>query len=76
MLFPPLQASNQKPMIFVGKVISRRPTYAFIESEGYPRFICRTSKYQGLILKEGMKVAFEVGFSPKGAAALEPCEVT
>jgi tetratricopeptide (TPR) repeat protein len=62
------------PLTLAGKVMRRKPTYSLIEVEGYPPFLCHSSKYKGLSLKEGMKVSFNVGFSPKGPTALEPRE--
>ena len=53
----------------------RKPSFSLIESEGYPTFFCHSSKYKGLVLKEGMRVSFKVGFSPRGATALEPKEL-
>lgn len=66
------QASHGRPMTLIGKVIVRRPTYSRIEAEGYPSFFCHSSRYKGLALKEGMRIAFEVAFSPRGAVALDP----
>lgn len=63
-----------QPLVFVGKVIVRRPAYSLIESEGYPPFFCHSSKYRGLALKDGMRVSFSVAFTPRGPAALEPKE--
>jgi hypothetical protein len=74
--FQPQQPGTKQPMDFVGKVIVRKPSYSLIESEGYPPFFCHSSKYKGLALKEGMRVSFKLGFSPRGATALEPKELT
>jgi len=70
------EASTGQPLVFVGKVVARKPAYSLIESEGYPRFFCHSSKYKGLTLKDGMRVTFNVGFTPRGAAALEPREAS
>ena len=75
-VFQPRQPGTQQPMELIGEVLVRRPTYSLIESEGYPPFFCHSSKYRGLTLKEGMRLVFEVGFSPRGAAALDLREVT
>jgi len=73
--FQPKQPDSGLPLELVGKVTVRKPTYSLIESEGYPAFFCHSSKYKGLALKEGMRVSFKIGFSPKGASALEPKEL-
>ncbi|OIQ78647.1 beta-barrel assembly-enhancing protease [mine drainage metagenome] len=73
--FLPRQPGNGEPMELAGKVIVRKPAFSLIESEGYPPFFCHSSKYRGLALKEGMRVSFKIGFSPRGAAALEPKEI-
>ncbi len=59
----------------LGKVIVRRPSYSLIEVEGHPSYFCHSSMYKGLALKEGMQVSFRVGFTPRGANAIEPKEV-
>jgi len=73
--FEPQQPDTGQTLELTGKVIVRRPTYSLIESEGHPPFFCHSSKYKGLTLKEGMKLSFKVGFSPRGAMALYPKEV-
>jgi len=74
--FQPQQSGTAQPLELDGKVIVRKPAFSLIESEGYPPFFCHSSKYKGLALKEGMRVKFKVGFSPRGATALEPKELT
>ncbi len=74
-VFQPRQPSTGQPLKLIGKVIARRPTYSLIESEGYPPFFCHSSKYKGLTLKEGMRLSFKVGFSPRSAIALNPRKV-
>ena len=74
-LFHARDPSNEKPIEFQGKVVARKPSYSFIESEGYSPFFCHASKYKGVTLKEGMRVSFNIGFTPKGATALDPKEL-
>jgi tetratricopeptide (TPR) repeat protein len=69
------QPITGQPFELIGKVIVREATYSLVECEGYPPFFCHSSKYKGLTLRKGMRVSFKVGFSPRGAVALEPKEV-
>jgi tetratricopeptide (TPR) repeat protein len=55
-----------------GTVTSLRPGYAFIEANGYPRFLCPGSKFNGLVLSLGMRISFEPAFSARGAQASDP----
>lgn len=63
------------PIQLIGKVIVRKPTYSMIEVEGHPHYFCHSSMYRGLALKEGMPVSFKVGFTARGANAVEPTEI-
>ena len=73
--FQPQQPDSGRPIELIGKVLVRKPSFSLIESEGYPTFFCHSSKYKGLVLKEGNTSKFKVGFSPRGATALEPKEL-
>lgn len=74
--FIPRQHGTGKTIELTGKVFVRHPRYSLIESEGYPRFFCHSSKHKGLTLKDGMLLSFEVGFSASGATALNPKVIT
>lgn len=76
-VFRPRDPRTGDSIRLTGQVLVRRPTYSLIECEGYrPPFFCHSSKYRRLTLKEGMRLSFEVGFSPRGPVALDPTEVT
>jgi tetratricopeptide (TPR) repeat protein len=55
-----------------GKVTVVRPKYALLEVEGYPTFLCPSSKFGDMQFKVGMKVQFEVEFNAKGPVATKP----
>jgi tetratricopeptide (TPR) repeat protein len=74
-VFHAMDFESGQPLTLVGKVIVRKPSYSLIEAEGYPVFYCHSSKQKGLALRVGMRVSFSVGFSPRGANALEPREL-
>lgn len=52
-----------------GTVTAVKAGYAFIEVPGYPRFFCPGSKFGSIIMRRGMEVTFEPGFSARGAIA-------
>jgi hypothetical protein len=64
--------SGLDPFQLRGKVTVVQPKHVFIESEGYPRFFCSSSKFSGIQLKVGMPIQFDVVFSAKGAIATKP----
>ena len=49
-----------------------KSSYSLIEVEGYPKFLCHSSKYRGIQLKQGTVVRFAVEFSSNGAIADRP----
>ena len=59
-------------LILRGVVRVVKPGYAFVEVPGYPSFLCPGSRFGGLIMTPGLEVSFEVGFSARGAVALNP----
>jgi tetratricopeptide (TPR) repeat protein len=68
--FRPSDSLNRnKPLSLFGNIVTVRPGYAFIQVPGYPNFICPASKFGGLPIKPGLKVAFEPAFSARGAMA-------
>lgn len=60
------------PLKMNGKVIRVRAGYAFVEVPGYPMFLCPGSKFNGLVMRVGMKILFEPRFSAKGPLADKP----
>ncbi len=46
-----------------------------MESSNFPTLLCPGSKFNGLLLKEGMKISFEVTFCAKGVIADKPIAV-
>ena len=55
-----------------GKVVAVKAGYSFIESAGYPNFLCPGSKYSKLLMSKGLEISFEVAFSAKGPIANHP----
>ena len=74
--FRPINYQTGAPIQLTGKVIIRKPTYSILEVEGHPHYFCHASMYGKLVLKVGMRVSFEIGFSARGANALDPHEVS
>lgn len=70
--YRPKRKCVNDPYELEGKILIVKPGYSLIEVEGYPKFLCLSSKYAGLQLKPGMKVQFAVEFSAKGAIADRP----
>ncbi len=65
-----------KPYAVLGKVISVKKGYAFIEITGYPdNIICPGSKWGVKVLKSEMEVKCELAFSAKGPVAVQPQEI-
>ncbi len=52
-----------------GEVVSVRASYAFVQPPGYPAFFCRGSKFGGLLMRRGLRVAFTAAFSARGPVA-------
>jgi hypothetical protein len=55
-----------------GKVIAAKPSYSLIEVEGFPNFLCPTSKSGGKRLRRNLRVKFSIEFSAKGPVADRP----
>lgn len=60
------------PYTLEGRVLVVKPAYSLIEVDGYPKFLCHSSKYAGVQLRRDMKVRFQVEFSANGAIADRP----
>jgi tetratricopeptide (TPR) repeat protein len=50
-----------------GKVAALKVGYAFIDAPGYQSFFCHASNFAGLLMRPGLPVRFEPGFSARGA---------
>jgi hypothetical protein len=70
--FRPSKSGTEDPYTFIGRVLAVKPRYSLIEVQGYPTFLCHSSKYAGTQLKRGMTVNFQVEFSANGAIAHRP----
>ena len=71
--FTPINLDDpDTPLTLEGTVIALRPGYAFVESKGYPKFLCPGSKFNGLVISKGMHIAFRPAFSARGAQATDP----
>lgn len=71
--FRPINFScDSMPLSLEGKVVRVKIGFSFIESAGYPDFLCPGSKYKGVILQEGLKITFEPAFCAKGPIADHP----
>lgn len=71
--FRPINFENDsEPVRFNGTVTSVKAQYAFIESPGFPPFICPGSKFASLILEKNLRVSFEPAFSAKSPIADRP----
>jgi tetratricopeptide (TPR) repeat protein len=68
--FIPRKTGTNNSFELKGKVIIRKSTYSLIESPGFQPFFCHASKYRGLTLSEDMELYFNIGFSPRGAVAI------
>ena len=62
-----------KQAFITGEVRSVQNGYSILDSKGYTTIICPASKYNSLVLVEGMNLKFQLAFSAKGALAIEPC---
>ena len=63
---------HSKPLILTGKVAVVKAGFSLLDVPEYPRLLCPGSKYRGLIMSEGLKVAVELGFSAKSPIAQFP----
>lgn len=68
--FRPRDPLTKQPVSLDGKIIRVAAGYALVESPGYPKFFVRGSKIEGLVLRVGLRVSFQVGFCARGAVAL------
>ena len=69
---PPDPKNVQEPIRVIGTVKALKAGYAIVESDVYPRLICPGSKFGGVIMKPGLKVSFELGFTAKGPVLDRP----
>jgi hypothetical protein len=47
-----------------------------IETEGFPNFVCKGTKYNGIIMEVGLKLSFEPAFSAVGPIAINPIRIS
>lgn len=69
--FKPFNLNNFEEIRMYGVVKKVKPGCAIIDVEEYPEFMCPGSKYNGIVMEEGMKVSFTPAFTPKGRIAQE-----
>jgi len=69
---PPNFENLSEPLRMNGKVIAVKAQYAFIDSPGFPTFLCPGSKFGGLLLEKNQNISFEPAFSAKGPIADKP----
>src|SRR5690606_252293 len=72
---PPDPSNPEEPLRIQGKVAVVKKGYAFIESSGYPRFLCPGSKYGGIIMQPGLEITFEPAFTARGSVSHKPMVV-
>jgi tetratricopeptide (TPR) repeat protein len=70
--FKPLKPATRDPYVLTGRVLVVKPRYSLIEVQGYPKFLCHSSKYGGVQLKHGITVSFQIQFSANGVIADHP----
>ncbi len=69
---PGMAGSPTTAVRLVGIVSSVKAGYAWINVDGYPPCFCPGSKYHGIIMKQGLRIEFRLGFNARGSVALEP----
>jgi len=57
------------PLRLEGEVVTVRASYAWVQAPGFPAFYCRGSKFGGLLMRRGLRVAFSAAFTAKGPVA-------
>jgi tetratricopeptide (TPR) repeat protein len=70
--FKAVKPGTRNPYVLTGRVLVVKPRYSLIEVQGYPKFLCHSSKYAGIQLKRDMAVNFQIEFSANGAIADHP----
>lgn len=71
--FQPRDPKNPKAVLRLkGEVKTVRAGYSILLPDSYPEFLCPGSKYNGLIMKTGLRVSFEPAFTAKRRIALNP----
>lgn len=70
--WPPDPENPQNSIRLKGKVVTVQKGHALVEVPGMPRFLCPGSKFYGLVMKEGLNITFEPGFSPRNRIADKP----
>ncbi|MCI0713775.1 MAG: tetratricopeptide repeat protein [Chloroflexi bacterium] len=58
-----------------GKVVVVKAGYALVDVPDYPRIICPGSKFDGLVMREGMNIEFDIGFNARGPLVFHPTQI-
>jgi len=69
---PPDPKDTKKKLRITGVVKKVKAGYSFIQTNEYPEFLCPGSNYGSIIMNEGLKISFELAFTPKGIIVDEP----
>ncbi len=69
---PPNTNDLSKPLRLKGQVVNVLSSYCFVESRDYARFFCPGTKYNGIMMKQGLEITFEPAFTAKGSVANDP----
>jgi tetratricopeptide (TPR) repeat protein len=64
------QDDPQTALTINGTVASVKKGFAFIDFPGYPNVFCPGVHWNKLFLEKGIKITFELGFSPRGPMAM------
>jgi hypothetical protein len=67
--FRPRDPDSKEPLTIVGRVVTVKPGYVFIQNDLYPDFISKTTRIGKTILQKGTRVRFEPTFSARGPFA-------
>jgi tetratricopeptide (TPR) repeat protein len=74
--FRPKDPTGGGQLHMIGTVAAMYPGYCFINSPPHPKFICPSSKFGGVALREGDKVDVTVSFSARGALGYYPTKLS
>ena len=69
---PPDLGNADSPLRFSGVIAEVKAQYSYIDTAMNGRFVCLSSKYDGLLMEPGLKVNFEPAFTARGAIAIRP----
>jgi len=69
---PPDPHDISQELRFTGSCIKIKPGYSLVETPGYPPFLLPGSKYDGMVIHEGVKMSFVPAFTARGNIAHRP----